>query len=60
MKKILIIEDEKPISRVLSLKLEHEGFEAKIANDGEEGMEYLEAESFDLILLDLVMPKKDG
>jgi two-component system, OmpR family, response regulator VicR len=60
MKKILIIEDEKAIARVLSLKLIHEGFEAKIANDGAEGMEILDKESFDLILMDLVMPNKDG
>ena len=60
MKKILIIEDEKPIARVLSLKLTREGFETKMANDGEEGMNIVEKESFDLILLDLVMPKMDG
>ncbi len=60
MKKILIIEDEKPIARVMSLKLTRAGFETKMANDGEEGMNILEKESFDLILLDLVMPKMDG
>lgn len=60
MKKILIIEDEKPIARVMGLKLTRAGFETKIANDGEEGMKILEKEKFDLILLDLVMPKMDG
>lgn len=60
MKKILIIEDEKPMAKVLGLKLSHAGYETKIANDGEEGLKILENESFDLIFLDLIMPKMDG
>ncbi len=59
-KKILIIEDERPISRALELKLTRAGFNAKTAADGEEGIHYLEKEKVDIILLDLVMPKKDG
>ena len=59
-KKILIIEDEKPMARALELKLTHEGFEAKIVFNGESALELLEKEKFDLIVCDLVMPKVDG
>lgn len=59
-KKILIIEDEKPMARALELKFMHAGFEAVSAGNGEEGLAILEKRTFDLILLDLVMPKMDG
>jgi DNA-binding response OmpR family regulator len=59
-KKILILEDEKPMARALELKLTHAGFETRVAFNGEEGLSYLGKESFDLILLDLVMPKMGG
>jgi len=59
-KKILIIEDEKPMAHALELKLTHEGFEAKSVFSGEEGIAILKSEGFDLVLLDLIMPKVDG
>jgi len=59
-KKILIIEDEKPMARALELKLTHAGFEVKNVSNGEVGLELLEKETFDLILCDLIMPKMDG
>ncbi|MFH1192136.1 MAG: response regulator [bacterium] len=59
-KKILIIEDEKPMARALELKLARAGFEATSASNGEDGLAILEKETFALILLDLVMPKMDG
>ena len=59
-KKILIIEDEKPIARALELKLVHAGFEAKAVFNGEDGVALFQKETFDLILLDLIMPKMDG
>ena len=59
-KKILIIEDEKPMARALKLKLEHAGFEAKAVFNGEDGVEVLQKETYALILLDLVMPKMEG
>ena len=59
-KKILIIEDEKPMARALELKLAHAGFEVKAVFNGEEGVELLQKETYALILLDLVMPKMDG
>lgn len=59
-KKILIVEDEKPMARALVLKLTKEGYQAEAAYDGDEAMEKLDKEKYDLILLDLMMPKKDG
>lgn len=60
IKKILIAEDEKPLSRALSLKLTNEGYEVEAAYDGAEAVEKLKKGGFDLLLLDLIMPKKDG
>ncbi len=59
-KKILIAEDEKPMSRALVLKLGNSGYEAKPAYDGQEALDMLAKEKFDLILLDLMMPRVDG
>lgn len=60
MKKILIIEDEKKIRRFLQLELEHEGYNVTVAEDGEEGFDKFKKDYFDLILLDLMMPKLSG
>ncbi|MFH0830634.1 MAG: response regulator [Parcubacteria group bacterium] len=59
-KKILIVEDEKPIARALELKLGHSGFMAESVFDGEQALAKLQKEQFDLMLLDLMMPKLDG
>ncbi len=59
-KKILIVEDEKPMSRALVLKLNNSGYDAKPAYDGQEALDILTKEKFDLILLDLMMPRVDG
>jgi DNA-binding response OmpR family regulator len=58
--KILIAEDERSISRAMELKLQHLGYDVVVAGDGEETLELLKNDKFDLVLLDLVMPKKDG
>lgn len=58
--KILIAEDEKAIGSALNLKLNHEGFEAKVAFNGKEALSLLESEKFDLLILDLIMPQLDG
>ncbi|WP_027623590.1 response regulator transcription factor [Clostridium lundense] len=58
--KILIIEDEKKLSDVMSLYLKKEGYEVFTAYDGEEGEKIIESNIFDLIILDVMMPKKDG
>lgn len=59
-KKILIVEDERLIAKPLAMKLQFSGFEVKNAYDGEEALLMMKNESFDLILLDLMMPKVDG
>ena len=59
-KKILIIEDEKPLSHALQLKLSHEGYQTVVATDGEEGLAQVKSEKFDIILMDIIMPKMDG
>lgn len=60
LKRILIVEDEKPMAHALELKLIHSGFEAVIAHDGEDALENLKKQKFDLVLLDLMIPKIDG
>lgn len=60
MKKILVVEDEKAMAKAMQLKLQHNGFEADIAADGEDAIEKISADGYDLVLLDLVLPKKDG
>lgn len=59
-KSVLIVEDERPMAKALELKLAHEGFKPTAAYNGEEALEFLRKEKFDLMLLDLVMPKVDG
>ena len=59
-KKILIIEDEKPLARALELKFTHEGFETALMNNGEGLEEVLREDQYSLILTDLVMPRVDG
>ncbi|HHP7240887.1 MAG TPA: sigma-54-dependent transcriptional regulator [Cyclobacteriaceae bacterium] len=61
MKKILIIDDEKPIRQTLREILEYEGFNVDEATNGENALETLKAgEIFDVILCDVKMPKLDG
>ena len=58
--KILIIEDEVAIQNILKNYLEDAGYIIEIADDGMEGYSKFQADSFDLILLDIMMPKIDG
>lgn len=60
VKKILVVEDDQPLAKALELKLTNDGFEPKVASDGEEALKILETAKFDLILLDLILPKVDG
>ncbi|WP_326717446.1 response regulator YycF [Vagococcus jeotgali] len=60
MKKILVVDDEKPISDIVKFNLTKEGYEVFTAFDGEEAIEKVEEVEPDLILLDLMLPKKDG
>ena len=59
-KKILIIEDEKTLARALELKLSLAGFAVTTVFNGEDGLALVLGESFEAILLDLIMPKMDG
>lgn len=59
-KKVLIVEDERPLVRALELKLKSAGYESKGVFDGDQALEELKNEKYDLILLDLVMPNTDG
>jgi len=60
MKKILVVDDEKPISDIVKFSLSKEGFEVVTAFDGEEGLAVFAAENPDLVILDLMLPKKSG
>ncbi|HAJ69704.1 MAG: response regulator YycF [Alkalibacterium sp.] len=60
LKKILVVDDEKPISDIVKFNLEKEGFEVITAFDGEEALEKANEEDPDLIILDLMLPKMDG
>src|SRR5690625_5244644 len=60
MKKILVVDDEKPISDIIKFNLEKEGFEVVTAFDGEEALLKVEEETPALIVLDIMLPKIDG
>ena len=59
-KRILIVDDEKPLAKALELKLTHEGIKAQAVFNGVDAIETLKSGNFDLVLLDLVMPEEDG
>ena len=60
MNKILIIEDDKNIQRLLTLELRHKNYSVSSAYNGEEGIEMFFKNSYDVVLLDLMLPKKSG
>lgn len=60
MKKILFIEDEPTLQKAVGEVLTQEGIEVLSALDGERGLELVKKEKPDLVLLDLILPKKDG
>ncbi len=60
MNRILIVEDEKPISNLIKTNLSDAGYHCTCAFDGEEAANLIEKESFDLILLDIMLPKING
>ena len=59
-KKILIADDEQNIVISLEFLMKREGFEVVVANDGEEAIRRIRADQPDLVLLDVMMPKKSG
>lgn len=58
--RILVIEDNHRLSNSLAASLAHEGYSVDCAYDGQEGQDLAEITSYDLILLDILLPKKDG
>ena len=58
--KILLVEDEEKLARFVELELLHEGYEVRKAADGREGLALFEAEQFDLVLLDIMLPGLGG
>ena len=60
MKRILVVEDEQAIAFGLRLDLQNEGYAVEVEADGEAAFERARTESFDLILLDVMLPRKDG
>ena len=60
MKKILVVDDERPISDIIKFNLTKEGYEVVTAFDGREALEQFEAEKPDLVILDLMLPELDG
>ena len=60
MKKILVVDDEKPISDIIKFNMVKEGYEVVTAFDGREALELFEAERPDILILDLMLPEIDG
>ena len=59
-KKVLVVDDEKLIVKGIRFSLEQDGMEVDAAYDGEEAMEYVHNKEYDMILLDLMLPKMSG
>lgn len=59
-KQILVMEDEKPLANALMLKLSKQGHKVTTARDGQEGLDLMSKNKFDVVLLDLMMPVKNG
>ncbi len=60
MKNILLVEDEDFLANLLKARLEKDGMETQIAKDGQEALKFLKEVKFDLVLLDLILPKLSG
>lgn len=59
-KSVLVIDDEEKISRLLQLELSHEGYAVEIAQTGREGLEKALAGTWDIIILDVMLPEMNG
>jgi len=60
VKRVLLVEDDRFLRRACEASLQQRGFEVRTATDGEEGLALAISQRFDIILLDLLMPKKPG
>ena len=59
-KRVLVVDDEPDYASIVQGQLEKEGFEVDVAYDGVEGLEKVSANPPDAVLLDVMMPEKDG
>ncbi len=59
-KRILIVEDDEHVARIYKMKFTKEGYNTIFADNGEDGLQKITLEKPDLIVLDLMVPKKDG
>ena len=59
-KKVLVVDDEKLIVKGIRFSLEQDGMEVDCAYDGEEALNMAKANEYDMILLDIMLPKMDG
>jgi two-component system response regulator VicR len=60
MPKVLVVDDERPIAEIIKYNLVKEGFEVQTANDGEEAIKMVHKMSPELVILDIMLPKKNG
>ncbi len=58
--RLLLAEDEQALSKALTAILERNNYSVDTAYDGQEALEYLEADNYDGVILDIMMPKVDG
>lgn len=59
-KKVLVVDDEKPIADIVDFNLTKEGYEVQVAYDGDDALDKVESFQPDLILLDIMLPGRDG
>lgn len=59
-KSILIVEDERPLSHALEIKLKKQGYTTKVVINGQDALDELAQTKYDMVLLDLIMPIMDG
>lgn len=60
MSRILVVEDEVQLARLMELELEHEGYQAVVVNNGSDALERLTEGDFQIVLLDIMLPEIDG
>lgn len=58
--KLLVVEDEKKLAEIMTIYLKKEGYEVVNAYDGDEGEKLIDDDKYDLVILDIMMPRKDG
>src|SRR5256885_545509 len=56
----LVVDDDEPIRTLLATIVEHEGFDVQTAKDGREAIEQIDRDGYNVIVLDLMMPRVDG